>query len=70
MKNEKNREREKKKKVRLLRFENVDWWSDSNEFELRLMVRWKKMKKGLNEEFEKSDIIKCIRMNGCQFVGM
>ena len=50
----------------------VDWWSDSNEFEPRFIVMWNGNEddEGLKEGFEKGEVIKDIRGNGGQFVGM
>ena len=46
--------------------------SDSNVFELRLIVMWNgnENEEGLKEEFEKSEVIESIRRNGSQFDGM
>ena len=46
--------------------------SDSNEFDSRSIVMWNgnEDEEGLKEDFEKGEVIECIRGNGGQFVGM
>ena len=58
--------------ARFLRLVKVDWWRDSNEFELRSIVMWNgnEDEEGLNEVFEKGEVIEGIRGNGGEFVGI